>query len=255
MIIIKSEHEINLMREAGKIVGKVFDELKPLCKAGVTTLELASRAEEVITSSGAKPTFKGYNGFKGSICISINDEIIHGIPSHRKLKNGDIVSFDVGATKDGYCGDACRTYEVGEVSDNAKKLIRVTEECFFKAIALAKPGVHLSTLSHAIQVYAESNGFSVLKDFTGHGIGRNLHEDPAIPNYGEEGHGPVLRKGMCLAIEPMIMEGSDEYIILDDGWTTKTKDKMLSSHYENTIVITEDGCEILTFGSKEVYHG
>ncbi len=255
MIIIKSEHEIELMRQAGKVVGKVFDELEPLCKEGISTLELANHAEKVINSFGAKPTFKGYNGFKGAICISVNDEIIHGIPSHRKLKNGDIVSFDVGATLNGYCGDACRTFYVGEVKENARKLVEVTRECFFKAIALAKPGVHLSTLSHAIQVHAESNGYSILKDFTGHGIGRHLHEDPYIPNYGEEGHGPILKKGMCLAIEPMIMEGSDEYIILDDGWTTKTKDKMLSSHYENTIVITDDGCEILTLGSKEVFHG
>lgn len=255
MIIIKSDHEIELMRQAGAIVGKVFDELRPLCKEGVTTLELANKAEQVIRSFHATPTFKNYGGFKGAICVSVNDEIIHGIPSHRKLKNGDIVSLDVGATLNGYCGDACRTYPVGEVKENASRLMKVTEECFFKAIALAKPGVHLTTLSHAIQVHAESNGYSVLKDFTGHGIGRNLHEDPAIPNYGEEGHGPVLKKGMCLAIEPMIMEGSDEYIILDDGWTTKTKDKMLSSHYENTIVITENGCEILTFGSKEVSNG
>ncbi len=255
MIIIKSEHEIALMREAGKVVGKVFDALKPLCKEGISTLELANVAERVITSFGAKPTFKNYNGFKGSICISVNDEIIHGIPSHRKLKNGDIVSFDVGATLNGYCGDACRTYTVGKVSPNAEKLIKVTEECFFKAIALAKDGEHLSTLSHAIQVHAEQNGYSILKDYTGHGIGHNLHEDPSIPNYGEEGHGPKLKKGMCLAIEPMLMEGTDEYIVLDDGWTVKTKDKLLSAHYENTIVITEDGCEILTLSSEEVCHG
>lgn len=254
MIIIKSNHEIELMHEAGKVVGKVFDALKPLCKEGVSTLDLANCAEKVITSCGATPTFKGYAGFKGAICVSVNDEIIHGIPSHRKLKNGDIVSCDVGATLNGYCGDACRTYLVGQVKENASRIVKVTEECFFKAIALAKPGVHLSTLSHAIQVHAEANGYSLLKDFTGHGIGKNLHEDPSIPNYGEEGHGPVLRKGMCLAIEPMLMEGSDEYIILSDGWTTKTKDKMLSAHYENTIVITEDGCEILTFGDKEVHH-
>ena len=255
MIIIKSPREIELMRQAGKVVGAVFDALKPLCKEGVTTLELANVAEQVITSFGAKPTFKGYGGFKGAICVSVNDEIIHGIPSRRKLKNGDIVSCDVGATLNGYCADACRTFTVGNVSSRAEHLIRITEECFFKAIELVKPGVRLSTISHAVQVHAEGNGYSVLKDFTGHGIGKNLHEDPSIPNYGEEGHGPTLKAGMCLCIEPMIMEGTDEYIVLDDGWTTKTKDHKLSSHYENTIVITETGCEILTFGDKEVYHG
>ena len=255
MIIIKSPREIELMKEAGKVVGRVFDEIGEMCKEGVSTLEIASKAEQVIRSFGAKPTFKGYGGFKGAICVSVNDEIIHGIPSHRKLKNGDIVSCDVGATLNGYVGDACRTFFVGEVKENAKRLVKVTEECFFKAIELVKPGVRLSTISHAVQVHAESNGYSVLKDFTGHGIGRNLHEDPSIPNYGEEGHGPTLKKGMCLCIEPMIMEGSDEYIVLEDGWTVKTKDHKLSSHYENTIVVTEDGCQILTFGNKEVSHG
>ncbi len=255
MIIIKSPHEIELMREAGKVVGAVFDELKPMCKEGITTLELSKKAEQVITSFGARPTFKGYGGFKGAICISVNEEIIHGIPSHRKLKKGDIVSCDVGATLNGYCADACRTFEVGEVSENAKRIIRVTEESFFKAVALIKPGVRLSTISHAVQEYAEGNGFSVLKDFTGHGIGRNLHEDPAIPNYGEPDHGPMLKKGMCICVEPMIMEGSDEYIVLDDGWTTITKDRKLSSHYENTIVVTDDGYEILTYGNKEVRNG
>ena len=186
MIIIKSPREIELMKEAGKVVGAVFDAIKPLIKEGVTTLEIASKAEQVITSFGAKPTFKGYNGFKGAICVSVNDEVIHGIPSRRKLKKGDIVSCDVGATLNGYVGDACRTYLVGEVSPEAERLVKVTEECFFKAIELVKPGVRLSTISHAVQVHAEGNGYSVIKDFTGHGIGRNLHEDPSIPNYGEE---------------------------------------------------------------------
>lgn len=255
MIIIKSPREIDLMCKAGQIVGSVFDALKPLCKEGITTHELAHFAEKVIREQNAIPTFLGYGGFKGAICISINDEIIHGIPGSRKLKEGDIVSFDVGATYEGYCGDACRTYPVGKISSRAQKLIDVTREAFFEGVKYARPGNHLGDISHAIQVYAEGHGYSVLKDFTGHGIGRNLHEDPSIPNYGKEGTGPLLKKGMCLAIEPMIMEGSDEYIILKDGWTTKTKDQMLSAHYENTIVILDEGYEILTFGEKEEKHG
>lgn len=255
MIIIKSSREIECMRKAGSIVGEVFDALEPLCKPGITTKELAHHAEKVIRSRGAKPTFLHYGGFEGAICISVNDEIIHGIPGARKLKEGDIVSLDVGATYDGYCGDACRTYGVGKVSSEAQKLMEVTKESFFQGVRFAKPGNHLGDISHAIQEYAEKNGYSVLKDFTGHGIGRNLHEDPSIPNYGNAGFGPILKPGMCLAIEPMIMQGSDEYIIMEDGWTTKTKDKMLSAHYENTIVITEQGYEILTFGIKEEKHG
>lgn len=255
MIIIKSPREIELMRKAGQIVGKVFDALRPLCKEGITTKELADHAERVIRNEGATPTFLNYGGFKGAICISVNDEIIHGIPGHRKLKEGDIVSLDVGATYMGYCGDACRTFPVGHISENAQRLIDVTRQSFYKGLEYAHEGAHLGDISHAIEEYAQSYGYAILKDFTGHGIGRNLHEDPSIPNYGKKGVGPILKAGMCLAIEPMIMEGSDEYIILDDGWTTKTKDKKLSAHYENTIVITHGGYEILTLGQKEEDNG
>ena len=255
MIVIKSPREIDLMRKAGQIVGSVFDALRPLCREGITTQELADHAEKIIRDAGAIPTFLNYGGFKGAICISINDEIIHGIPGKRKLKEGDIVSLDVGATYEGYCGDACRTFPVGKISDNARRLIEVTKESFFRGLEYARPLSHLGDISHAIEEYVEKHGYSVLKDFTGHGIGRNLHEDPVIPNFGKPGTGPLLKPGMCLAIEPMVMEGSDAYIILNDGWTTKTKDKKLSAHYENTIVITSDGYEILTLGQKEELNG
>lgn len=246
MIIVKSNREIELMKQAGKIVALVFEKIKPLIVPGVTTKHIADMAEKVITENGAIPTFKGYGGFSGAICISVNEVLVHGIPSNYKLKEGDIVSCDVGATYQGYIGDACRTFLCGKVSDAAQELVRVTEECFFKAMELAKPGVHLSDLSHAIQTHAESHGFSVARDFTGHGVGRNLHEDPVIPNYGIPGHGPILKEGMCLAIEPIILQGRKETVTLSDGWTTKTIDGKLAAHYENSIVITKTGYEILT---------
>ncbi len=246
MIIIKSAREIELMREAGQVVAEVFKALEPLVVPGITTKELAKKAEEVIRSFGAYPTFKNYNGFPGAICTSVNDVLVHGIPSGQKLKEGDIVSLDVGATLNGYNGDACRTYLVGKVSKEAADLVRVTEECFFEGIKFAKPGNHLGDISNAIQEHAEKHGYSVPRDYTGHGIGRSLHEDPSIPNYGEKGHGVLLKEGMCLAIEPIIHQGRKETRLMKDNWTAKTIDGKLASHYENTIVITKDGCEILT---------
>ncbi len=251
MIIIKSEREIELMRQAGKVVAEVFEAVKPMITPGVTTKELAHKAEEVIRSFGAYPTFKNYNGFPGAICTSVNDVLVHGIPSSQKLKEGDIVSLDVGATLNGYNGDACRTYLVGKVSKEAEELVQVTEECFFEALKFAKPGNHLGDLSHAIQVHAENHGFSVPRDYTGHGIGRGLHEDPVIPNYGETGRGVILKEGMCLAIEPIIHQGRRETRLMNDGWTAKTIDGKLASHYENTIVITSTGYEILTMLSNK----
>lgn len=247
MIVIKSPREIELMRKAGSIVAEVFKTLKPMIKPGVSTLELADAAERVITSRGATPTFKGYNGFPGAICISVNDTLIHGIPSKKIiLRDGDIVSLDVGATYQGYSGDACRTYPVGICKENALRLVRVTEESFYEAIKVLKDGTPLGDISATIQEYNEKHGYSLPRDYTGHGIGTHLHEDPAIPNYGRKGTGPILRAGMCLAIEPMVAEGKHQTRVLNDDWTVKMKDGKLSAHYENTVVVTMDGCEVLT---------
>jgi methionyl aminopeptidase len=250
MIIVKSPREIELMREAGRITASVFDALLPLLKPGVTTMELDQVAEKVIRSQNAIPGFKGYGGFPATLCISVNDVLVHGFPSKYRLKEGDIVSIDVGAVYKGYNGDAARTFAIGNVSEEASKLIRVTEECFWKAVALAKPGIYLSDISHAIQQHAEANGFSIPREYTGHGIGTELHEDPVIPNYGLPGHGPKLRVGMCLAIEPMLHQGKRDTKVMPDGWTVKTVDGKLASHYENTIVITEEGYEVLTLNGK-----
>ena len=252
MIIIKSPREIELMKAAGKVVAGVFKEIKPLMKAGVSTKAIADKAEAYIKSQGAKPTFKNYNGFPGSVCISVNDIIIHGIPSKKTiLKEGDIVSVDVGATLNGYVGDACRTFAVGEISDEAKNLIETTKKSFFEAIKLAKPGNRVGDISAKVQEINEKAGYSVLKDFTGHGIGRSLHEDPYIPNYGKAGTGPVLKEGMCICIEPMVALGKEDYEVLQDGWTVRMLDRKISAHYENSIAITKDGIVILTMGEEE----
>ena len=250
MIIVKSPREIELMREAGRITASVFDALMPLLKPGITTMELDQVAEKVIRSQNAIPGFKGYGGFPATLCISVNDVLVHGFPSKYRLKEGDIVSIDVGAVYKGYNGDAARTFAIGKVSEEASKLIRVTEECFWKAMEIIKPGIYLSDISHVIQQHAESNGFSIPREYTGHGIGTELHEDPVIPNYGLPGHGPKLRVGMCLAIEPMLHQGKRDTKVMSDGWTVKTVDGKLASHYENTIVITEGGYEVLTLTGK-----
>lgn len=246
MIIIKSQREIMLMREASRIVAVVLKDLESFIVPGVTTKEISNRAEKIIRDAGAIPASKGYNGFPEAICTSVNDVIVHGIPNNQKLKEGDIVSCDVVVTYQGYNGDACRTYRVGKVSSDTDRLIRVTEECLEKGLELVKPGIHLSDISAAIQKHAEENGYSIVREFTGHGIGRSMHEDPMIPNYGEAGHGPILKEGMTLAIEPMVLQGKKECYVLNDGWTTKTLDGKLASHHENTIVVTKEGYEILT---------
>jgi len=246
MIIVKSPREIALMREAGHIVASVFEALRPRCVPGVTTKEPDALAEEVIRSMGATPSFKGYGGFPGSVCISVNDTLIHGIPGKYVLKSGDIVSLDVGANYKGYHGDACRTYPVGLISPQAEALVRVTEESFWEAMKVIRPGVNLSDIGHAVQSYCEAHGYSLPRDYTGHGVGAQLHEDPPIPNYGAPGHGPLLKAGMCLAIEPMVNQGRRDTRVLSDGWTVKTADGKLSAHYENTIVVTETGYEVLT---------
>lgn len=247
MIIVKSAREIELMRVAGMVVAKVFEALRPMLKSGVTTLELDQKAEEVIRANGCTPTFKGYGGFPGAICISVNDTLIHGIPSNKiVLHEGDIVSLDVGATYQGYCGDACRTYPVGTISEKAMRLVKTTQESFFEAMKYVRPGAKLGDISEAIQNYNESRGYSLPREYTGHGVGAHLHEDPAIPNLGRKGTGPTLQVGMTLAIEPMVAEGKPQIRVLGDEWTVKMKDGKLSAHYENTIVVTENGYEILT---------
>lgn len=246
MIKIKSRREIMLMKEAGRIVALAHEAIKPQIKAGVSTFEINEIIDQVIRDHGAIPSFKGYGGFPGSACTSINEEVVHGIPSQRKLKNGDIFKVDIGAYYQGYHGDSAWTYQVGAVSDVAKKLCEITEESLFKGLEFAKPHSHLSDISHAIQTYVEAHGYSVVREFVGHGIGQDLHEDPQIPNFGLAGQGPVLKPGMTLAIEPMINVGLKEVKVLEDGWTAVTIDRSLSAHYEHTVLITENGYELLT---------
>ncbi|ADL06931.1 type I methionyl aminopeptidase [Thermosediminibacter oceani] len=246
MVIIKSKREIEIMRRAGRVVALVLEELKRHIKPGVTTGELDRIAEEVILKNGAVPAFKGYRGFPATICTSINEEVVHGIPGLRTLKDGDIISVDVGAIVEGYCSDAARTYPVGNVSEKALELIEVTRQSFYEGLTFAKAGYRLSDISHAIQTYVESRNFSVVREWGGHGIGRQMHEDPHVPNYGPPNKGPRLRPGMTLAIEPMVNAGGYEVYILEDNWTVVTKDGSLSAHYENTIAITDGEPEILT---------
>ncbi|MDD4568761.1 MAG: type I methionyl aminopeptidase [Tepidanaerobacteraceae bacterium] len=246
MIIIKSQREIELMRRAGEIVALTLDEIKKHVKVGITTAELDKIAEEFILSHKATPTFKDYRGFPASICASINDEVVHGIPGLRTLKDGDIISIDVGAELEGYNGDAARTFVVGNVKDDVLRLIEVTRQSFFEGLAYAKPGNRLSDISSAVQNCVERYNFSVVRDYVGHGIGQNMHEDPQIPNFGAPGKGPRLRPGMTLAIEPMVNLGGYEVYTLENQWTVVTKDGSLSAHYENTIAITEGEPEILT---------
>ncbi|HMM19624.1 MAG TPA: type I methionyl aminopeptidase [Selenomonadales bacterium] len=246
MIILKSEREINYLRDAGKLVAKTLAEVKKAVKPEATTQELDQVAEEYIKSKGAIPAFKGYHGFPGNICTSVNEEVVHGIPGLRKLKTGDNVSIDIGTVINGYYGDAAITVPVGDVDAEVADLIEVTEASLEKGIEQAIVGNRLSDISHAVQVYAESHGYGVVRDYVGHGIGRNMHEDPQIPNYGAPGRGPRLKPGMTLAIEPMINIGTHEVRTLGDGWTVVTADNKRSAHFEHTIVVTPDGPEILT---------
>lgn len=247
MIIVKSAREIELIRVACKVIAKVFEEIKPFIKPGVSTLEISNIAEKIILDNGCTPTFKGYGGFPGAICVSVSETLVHGIPSSKIiLREGDIVSLDVGATYKGYCGDACRTYLVGTVNAEAKRLVETTEQSFFEAMKVVKPGATIGDISNAIQKYCESKGYSLPREYTGHGTGRHLHEDPSIPNVGNPHSGAILREGMTLAIEPMVAQGRPETRTLSDEWTVKMRDGKLSAHYENTIVVTEDGYEILT---------
>lgn len=246
MIKIKSLHEVEKMRAAGRIVAEVFEILKPIIVPGVTTRELDKIAAEHIKKSGAICSFYNYSGYPGHVCISVNDEVIHGIPGKRKLCDGDIVSVDVGACIDGCHGDAARTFAVGNISPEAKKLIEVTEESFWHGIDFARSGNRVGDISANVQKVVEENGFSVVRDFVGHGIGSMLHEEPEVPNYGTEGRGPRLVPGMTIAVEPMVNIGTYQVNTLSDDWTVVTADGKLSAHYENTILITNNGAEILT---------
>nr|AKQ04318.1 methionine aminopeptidase, methionyl aminopeptidase [uncultured Nitrospirae bacterium Rifle_16ft_4_minimus_4901] len=246
MIILKSSQEIERIRTAGAVVAGALEELKKRIYPGITTRELDKRAEEFLIKKGGTPAFKGYKGYPDTICISINEEVVHGIPSERKLAEGDIVSIDIGVLLDGYYGDAAITLPVGRISSQAKHLLEVTEASLYKAIDISVIGKRVSDISNTIQCYVEGAGYSVVRDFVGHGIGRSLHEEPPVPNYGEPGKGPRLKAGMVLAIEPMVNMGGHELIILENGWTTVTKDGSLSAHFEHTVVITENGPLILT---------
>ena len=246
MIILKSQDEIKKMAAAGRMVAEVLEEIRNIVAPDVTTLELDTFAESYIKSKGATPAFKGYRGFPASICTSVNEQVVHGIPSSERLRKGDIVSLDTGVYYKGFYGDAALTLTVGEVSNAAKKLLSVTEKSLYLGIEKAVAGNRLFDISSAIQNQAESEGFSVVRSFVGHGIGRELHEDPQIPNFGRQGDGPMLKEGMTLAIEPMVNAGTWDVEILDDGWTAVTKDKKLSAHFEHTVAITSNGPVILT---------
>ena len=249
MIIGKSQKEIEKMREAGHLAGEVLRELRRIVSAGLTTLEVNDAAEKMILDAGAYPTFKGYNGFPYSICASVNEQVVHGFPSTYELQEGDIFSIDVGVTLNGFVGDTATTIPVGNVSEEKLKLIRVTEECLQLAIEQCREGKHLGDIGSAVQKHAESHGYSVVREYVGHGIGRRMHEDPQIPNYGKPGKGPKIKKGYVFAIEPMVNIGSHHTKTLRDGWTVVTLDGQPSAHAEHTVAITEAGPEVLTLVS------
>ena len=253
MISLKSPREIEAMRRAGRITAQARALAGSMVAPGVTTLEIDKAVRRFIESQGAKPSFLGYSGFPGSACISVNEEVIHGIPGHRVLKEGDIVSIDVGAFIGGFHGDCAATYACGQISDEAKKLIEVTQQSFWEGIKFARPGQRVSDISHAVQQYVESHGCSVVRDFIGHGVGAKLHEAPEVPNFGPAGRGPRLLPGMTIAVEPMVNAGDWRGKVLKDGWTTVSLDGSLTAHYENTILITEDGPEVLTVTEDGAY--
>jgi len=246
MIIGKSKKEIEKMRASGKLVGQVLAHLRTLVEPGISTIEIDQVAEKMIRDAGAIPTFKGYNGFPFSICASVNEQVVHGFPSGYKLKEGDIFSIDCGATLEGFVGDTATTVPVGSVDENRLKLIKVTEQCLDLAIEQCRPGNHLGDIGWAVQQHAEANGYSVVRDYVGHGIGRRMHEDPQIPNYGKPGHGPKIKSGYVFAVEPMVNNGTHFTKVLSDGWTVVTMDGQPSAHVEHTIAITDDGPEVLT---------
>jgi methionyl aminopeptidase len=246
MIIVKSPAEIEKMEAAGRLVALILEEIKEHLKPGVTTRELDQRAERLCLKKKAKPAFQGYNGYPFSLCVSVNEEVVHGFPSERKLTEGDIISLDFGVYFQGYYGDAALTQAIGVVTPLAERLIKVTREALFKGLEKVRAGNRLGDISAAVQEFVESHGFSVVRHFVGHGIGKSLHEDPQVPNFGEAGRGIVLKPGMVLAIEPMVNAGQSDIEVLSDGWTAVTKDRSLSAHFEHTVAVTENGCFILT---------
>lgn len=246
MIVYKSQDEIEMMKKSSQLVGIVLKELRTMIAPGVRTMDLDKYAESRTKELGARPAFKNYRGYPASLCVSINEEIIHGIPSDRKLREGDIVSLDFGVVYEGFYGDAAITCPVGKISERAQHLIDTAKGAFWAGLEFFKEGNYLSDISHAIQTYVEARGFSVIRNFVGHGIGYALHEDPQVPNFGPPGHGPRLKPGLVLAIEPMIAIGKFEVEVLSDGWTAITKDQSLSAHYEHTVALTENGVEVLT---------
>jgi len=246
MVSLKSEREIVLMREGAKILKEVFLKLRDFVKPGIRTQDIDIKAEKLIRSLGAEPAFLGYYGFPATICTSVNEQVVHGIPSDRVIKNGDMLSLDIGVKHKGYYSDAARTWPVGQISKECTKLIEVTRQSLYEGIKGIDRGSRLGDLSHRIQQYVESHGYSVVRDFVGHGIGRALHEDPQVPNYGERGRGIVIEEGLVIAIEPMVNLGSPEVRILQDGWTVVTQDGSLSAHHEETVAICKNGPEVLT---------
>ncbi|HEX5749086.1 MAG TPA: type I methionyl aminopeptidase [Archangium sp.] len=246
-VAIKSREEIALMREAGRIVSEILDELEKAVAPGVTTWDLDALSEKLIYQKGARPAFKGYHGFPACLCASVNDEVVHGIPSkRRKLREGDLMKLDFGVVYRGFFGDSARTVPVGTVSSEAQTLVNTTREALHKGIQAMVPGNRLGDIGHAVQRHVEARGFSVVRLFSGHGIGRRLHEEPDVPNHGQPGSGLKLRPGMVLALEPMVNQGTDEVMVLEDQWTAVTRDSKLSAHFEHTVLITEGGPEVLT---------
>ena len=252
MVIIKSPREIELMKEAGRVVGLVFKTIKEQIRPGMSTLDIDAIVEKTMLDNECIPAEKGYYDYPASACVSVNDTLIHGIPSKNIIiKEGDIVSVDIVASYKGYMADACRTFMVGRVSPRAERIVRITKEAFFRALELVKPGSYIGDISHCIQEFVESNGYNVTRDYTGHGIGSHMHEDPSIPNYGKAGSGVKIQKGMALCIEPMVLEGKKDVRVLNDGWTVKSRDGKLTAHYENTVIVTESGYEIITMYEGE----
>ena len=246
MIVCRSQSEIEKLRRVNQLVGRILAELRAMAAPGITTADIDAVAEARVRDAGAEPAFKGYHGYPATVCASVNEQVVHGIPSKRKLVDGDVISIDMGAKLEGYFGDCAVTVPIGRVTAEAAALLRVTEESLFCGIAVVRPGARVSDIGAAVQQHVEAHGFSVVREFVGHGIGTSLHEEPQIANYGPAGRGPRLAEGMVLAIEPMVNAGKAAVKVLSDGWTAVTRDGSLSAHFEHSIVVTRDGCEILT---------
>ncbi len=246
MIVCRSQAEIENLRRVNQLVGRILAELRQMVRPGVTTEQIDALAEQRVREAGAEPAFKGYHGYPATVCASVNEQVVHGIPSSRLLVEGDVISIDMGARMDGFFGDCAVTVPVGRVSDDAASLLRVPEEALFHGIEAVKPGARVSDIGAAVQQHVEGHGYSVVREFVGHGIGTSLHEEPQIANYGPGGRGPRLSEGMVLAIEPMVNAGKPDVKVLSDGWTAVTRDSSLSAHFEHTVVVTGEGCEILT---------